>query len=101
MNLNTVKQVFWFVPYVSNPDPDLLFQFTQFYRVPKVVYRYFVLDFAYLLTTLFMLCILLYRIGNGGNKLFVFVFVLHTCFNSFMLCATPRQEMSLSVYVKQ
>jgi hypothetical protein len=29
---------------------------------------------AYLLTTLLMLCILLYRIGNGGNKLFVFVF---------------------------
>ncbi len=30
---------------------------------------------ALLLNTVIMLCILLYRIGNGGNKLFVFVFV--------------------------
>jgi hypothetical protein len=28
-----------------------------------------------LLFTVFMLCILLYRIGSGGNKLFLFVFV--------------------------
>jgi hypothetical protein len=31
-----------------------------------------ILIVPYLLNTLFMLCILLYRIGNGGNKLFVF-----------------------------
>jgi hypothetical protein len=30
---------------------------------------------ALLFNSVFMLCILLYRIGNGGNKLFVFVFV--------------------------
>jgi hypothetical protein len=32
-----------------------------------------------LINILIMLCISLYRIGNGGNKLFVFVFVFVKC----------------------
>jgi hypothetical protein len=32
-----------------------------------------------------MLCISLYRIGNGGNKLFVFVFV-------FVICRDRRER---------
>ncbi len=33
-------------------------------------------NWVQLLFILFILCVLLYRIGNGGNKLFVLYFVL-------------------------
>jgi hypothetical protein len=33
------------------------------------------LNYALFFITVIILCILLYRIGNGGNKLFVFVFI--------------------------
>jgi hypothetical protein len=47
-----------------------------------------------------MLCILLYHIGNEGNKLFVFVFVFAPFFNVHTECALKKCMCKLSARLK-
>ncbi len=54
------------------------------------------LNCALLFNIVFTLCILLYRIGFGGNKLFVFVFVF-----VITLLRDPLQEIKFATFPQQ